>query len=256
MTKSKKTIAVIVAHPDDETLWAGGTILNHPEHDWFIVCLCRASDFDRSKRFYNVLKKLHVAGIMGDIDDGPEQKSLDENILENEIIRLLPNKHYDLIITHDLLGEYTKHLRHEEVNISVLNLWKCNKISSDELWTFAYEDGNKKYLPQAIENANIIKPLSGKIWTKKYNLLTEDYGFSPDSWEAQTTPKTEAFWQIKKNDDKIYKQFDNAVEMSRFSILKKLYKDKMYTNFCKVELTNEISDLICSELIDYEVYTK
>jgi LmbE family N-acetylglucosaminyl deacetylase len=25
-----KNVAIIVAHPDDETLWAGGTILNHP----------------------------------------------------------------------------------------------------------------------------------------------------------------------------------------------------------------------------------
>lgn len=26
-----KTVGIIVAHPDDETLWAGGTILQHPE---------------------------------------------------------------------------------------------------------------------------------------------------------------------------------------------------------------------------------
>ena len=25
---------MIVAHPDDETLWAGGTILKHPEWHW------------------------------------------------------------------------------------------------------------------------------------------------------------------------------------------------------------------------------
>ena len=25
---------VIVAHPDDETLWAGGTILMNPDNDW------------------------------------------------------------------------------------------------------------------------------------------------------------------------------------------------------------------------------
>ena len=33
--------AVIVAHPDDETLWAGGTILMHPETKWTIIALCR-----------------------------------------------------------------------------------------------------------------------------------------------------------------------------------------------------------------------
>ena len=28
------TCAVIVAHPDDETLWAGGIILMYPEANW------------------------------------------------------------------------------------------------------------------------------------------------------------------------------------------------------------------------------
>jgi len=38
------TVAIIVAHPDDETLWAGGTILNHPYWKFFITCLCRTND--------------------------------------------------------------------------------------------------------------------------------------------------------------------------------------------------------------------
>ena len=52
-SKKSKSIAVIVAHPDDETLWAGGTILSHPSNKWFIICLCRASDTDRSVRFHD-----------------------------------------------------------------------------------------------------------------------------------------------------------------------------------------------------------
>jgi LmbE family N-acetylglucosaminyl deacetylase len=32
-----KNVAIIVAHPDDETLWAGGTILNHPSWKCFII---------------------------------------------------------------------------------------------------------------------------------------------------------------------------------------------------------------------------
>src|SRR5665647_591278 len=116
-SKTPKSIAVIVAHPDDETLWAGGTILSHPNHKWFIVCLCRASDTERAARFSNALILLKAQGVMGDLDDGPNQHLLDEKELENEILRLLPNTPFDLIITHDSSGEYTKHLRHEEVNL-------------------------------------------------------------------------------------------------------------------------------------------
>ncbi len=196
---TSKSIAVIVAHPDDETLWAGGTILEHPMNNWFIVCLCRASDTERATRFGKALVLLKAKGIMGDLDDGPTQHPLDEKELETEILRLLPTTHFDLIITHDSAGEYTKHLRHEEVNKAVVTLWHNGKIDADELWTFAYEDGNKAYFPKAIEYANIIESLSEKIWLRKYNLITETYGFTEDSWEAETTPLSEAFWQFKSS---------------------------------------------------------
>jgi len=49
--KCSKTVAVIVAHPDDETLWAGGTILGHSSWECFVACLCRASDKERAEKF-------------------------------------------------------------------------------------------------------------------------------------------------------------------------------------------------------------
>lgn len=202
--KESKSIAVIVAHPDDETLWAGGTILSHPSNNWFIVCLCRASDTDRSTRFYNTLKLLNADGIMGDLDDGPDQKPLSIIELENVILQLLPATHFDLIITHDSRGEYTRHLRHEEVNKTVVSLWHSGKVSADKLWTFAYEDGKKAYFPKAIESADYYETLPEQVWLNKYNLITNTYGFDKHSWEAETTPKSEAFWQFDELNKKIY----------------------------------------------------
>src|SRR4030042_2372337 len=68
--------AVIVAHPDDETLWAGGFILTNPEVKWTVVTICRKSDTDRAPKFFKALEELGAAGYMGDLDDGPEQSAL------------------------------------------------------------------------------------------------------------------------------------------------------------------------------------
>jgi len=192
----QKKVAIIVAHPDDEILWAGGTVLMHTDWDCFIVSLCRANDKDRSPRFYETLKLLHAKGTMGNLNDGEKQKPIAENVVEKLILKLLPAEHFDLIITHHPVGEYTKHLRHEEVSKAVINLWNKAEILSDALWVFAYEDGDKAYFPQPVENADFFITLPQDIWQKKYDIITEIYDFGQSSWEAQTTPKGEAFWQF------------------------------------------------------------
>lgn len=199
--KIKKQIAVIVAHPDDETLWCGGTILSFPDADWFVVCLCRKDDVNRAPKFKKVLSFLNAKGIMGDIDDGPEQIPLKAKQLKDTIVELLPYKHFDLVITHDPSGEYTRHRRHEEIGQAVIELWHFNKISTKELWTFAYEDGNKTYLPKKQNKAQVNIVLSEEIFNLKYKLITEFYGFHPNSFEARTTPKEEAFWRFKTTGD-------------------------------------------------------
>ena len=122
---------VIVAHPDDETLWSGGTILKHPSWQWFIVCASRAGDSDRAFRFHEALSVFKSKGIMGDLDDGPGQEPLEDNEVERIIMDLLPRKHFDLIISHNPTGEYTRHIRHEEVSGAVIRLWFAGKISAD-----------------------------------------------------------------------------------------------------------------------------
>ena len=199
--KIPKSVAVIVAHPDDETLWAGGTILSHPLWKCFIVCLCRRSDTERAPKFYKAIKVLKSEGIMGDLDDGPDQKPLDEKEVERAILDLLSPKHFDLIISHNPSGEYTRHVRHEEASKAVIKLWHAGKISTNELWTFAYEDGGKKYYPKPVENATICRILTKRIWLRKYSIITETYGFEKSSFEAETTPRAESFWQFTNSYD-------------------------------------------------------
>jgi len=196
MDKKTKTVAIIVAHPDDETLWAGGTILNNPSWDCFIASLCRKTDPDRAPKFATVLKILNADGIMGDMDDGPKQKPLPGKEVEDRVLKLLPSTHFDLVITHSINGEYTRHRRHEEIGKAVIKLWHAGKLTTNELWAFAYEDGGRTYYPTPLANAPVHYKLPQEQWEMKYNIITKTYGFENDSWEAQSTPKEEAYWQF------------------------------------------------------------
>jgi LmbE family N-acetylglucosaminyl deacetylase len=198
---TKKKVAIIVAHPDDETLWAGGTIIKNREWNCFILCLSRAGDRNRSAKFRKTLHVLKSKGVMADLPDNPNQPPLQNNEVESEILKNLPSIHFDLIITHNPTGEYTRHIRHEEVSRAVINLWHSGKIKTNELWTFAYEDGHKAYYPKPIKNGTLYFVLGKAILKCKHSIITKTYGFKTNSFEAHSVKRAEAFWQFTQAAD-------------------------------------------------------
>ncbi len=193
--------AVLVAHPDDETLWAGGTILSHPDWEWFIATLCRASDPDRAPKFFRVLERLGAKGKMADQDDGPGQTPLISRQVRETFLELIPPQEYDIIYTHGPHGEYTRHLRHEETSRAAIALWQAGDVKAKELRLFAYADQGRGSLPEARSDADLQLELEETTWREKHGLITQVYGFDPSSWEARTTPHHEAFWSIRQLED-------------------------------------------------------
>ncbi len=186
-------VAVIVAHPDDETLWAGGLLLSHPEWSPFILTLCRGGDPDRAPRFRRVLERLQATGAMADLDDGPDQAVLPSAAVQAAILALLPGRAFDLVLTHGREGEYTRHRRHEECALAVVALCRDRQLQVTRLLHFAYEDGGAAYLPRPRRDADLLVPVAPAIWAGKYAIITGLYGFARSSWEARTTPRIEAF---------------------------------------------------------------
>lgn len=185
---------VVVAHPDDEVLWCGGWVLAHPEWQWHIITLCRGDDPDRAPKFHKVLERLQAGGCMGSLDDGPDQKPLDPSSVRESLLRLLPGKDFDLILTHGPCGEYTRHRRHEECCRAVARLWRDGLIKTDQLWFFAYDDGDGRFLPRITKGAHRRLNLSDDEWREKHQLISGVYGFEASSWEARATPRDEGFW--------------------------------------------------------------
>jgi LmbE family N-acetylglucosaminyl deacetylase len=186
-------VAVVVAHPDDETLWAGGLLLSHPEWSTFIVTLCRGEDPDRSGRFRALLRNFGAQGAMGTLDDGVDQHPLAPMEVQQAILSLLPRREYDLLLTHAPQGEYTWHRRHGEVSLAMHALWREGQLRAARLWEFAYEDGGGAYAPRAREDASLRIHLVESIWERKLQAITRTYGFQASSWEARAVARTEGF---------------------------------------------------------------
>lgn len=208
-----RRVAVVVAHPDDETLWAGGLLLSHPAWLQYIVTLCRGNDPDRAPRFLAALDCFHAQGTMGDLDDGPEQVPLPDSLVRDAILELLPARDYDLLLTHSPSGEYTTHRRHQEVSEAVQGLWRDGTLRSRKLWQFAYEDGGGSYRPRPQPDASLRVPLSDALWMRKHDIITKVYGFAATSWEAQAGPRTEAFHCFK--DQEVNHHAEQGVRNSR-----------------------------------------
>ena len=127
---------MIVAHPDDEALFGGAELLTYPE-EYKVVAVdeyhneVRRAEFISSMQFIGITDSEHWSGFKGGEDYHREK-------LIYELLRVLRERKYKKIVTHNKQGEYG-HPRHRALH-DVLN-----HLRPELLWQF---DKGSNRLPQ------------------------------------------------------------------------------------------------------------
>lgn len=192
---AEKEILVIVAHPDDETIWAGGTLLRSKLKKT-IICLCRKNDRDRAPKFEKACEILGAEGHIFDLDDFEKgyYKKISKQDVINKILKITKKKKYDYIFTHGENGEY-KHIRHMQIHEAVKEMLKKELLFAKEVFFFSYLKRKNNFQGYAIYNSNaykLIKLNRNEISMKK-NIIKNVYGYKEKGFEEKSSGEIESF---------------------------------------------------------------
>ena len=106
---------MIVAHPDDETLWGGANLI---KDRYFVVCLTNGYNLPRAKDFKKILKFTNNSGIILNYPDKQDSIRDDWSKVETGILKdlskLLNYQYWDKIVTHGPDGT-TGHIHHKKI---------------------------------------------------------------------------------------------------------------------------------------------
>jgi LmbE family N-acetylglucosaminyl deacetylase len=186
---------VVVAHPDDESIWAGGRIMRERNWKWTILSLCRKDDSDRKPKFFRACAELNARGFISDLDDEHPEKELPLDEAVKRIEPVVNDKKFDYVFTHGSNGEYG-HNRHSETSRAVRKMAEGGLIECKHLINFRYiprNDGRGCEPDGKSDTIFALKP--AEAGRKKY-LIKKVYGFEEDSFEFISCSDRETFTEV------------------------------------------------------------
>lgn len=142
-----RTNLMIVAHPDDETLWGGAHL---KEGKWFIVCMTNQYTASRKAEYKKMLAASGAKGIILDYpdvifrEDGKWDKdnwTYVRDAAYKDALEVIKYKNWNLIASHSPAGE-TGHRQHKQTDQAVTKA--CLELNVfNKLWYFGkfYEKG-------------------------------------------------------------------------------------------------------------------
>jgi hypothetical protein len=125
---------IIVAHPDDETLWGYYQLKNNK--GWKILCVTNANNITRVNELKNIAIYFDTALEIWNYEDSSVHYNMHPQLykdIENEINK----QNVKMVLTHNPLGEYG-HIQHIKVSNVVLT------VSKKPTYVFSYTPDHKR----------------------------------------------------------------------------------------------------------------
>lgn len=154
-----KRALVVVAHPDDETLFFGGTIASHPEVLWEVACVTdggrraseRALELERAATLLGVSKVHHL----GFADDPGQRLSVEA------VSRALSTLgEFDEVYTHGPLGDYG-HPHHQDVCLAVHRVF-------GQVWSVARGVLPERWVPLSAQAFEVKSEIMATVYAAEH----------------------------------------------------------------------------------------
>lgn len=142
---SKNESLMIVAHPDDETIWAGEHLLRG---NYTVLCITNGDNKVRKAEFNKVMKKTESKGIILSFPDktNGQRDNWDscKKQIKKKIKKIIDSKDWARIVCHNPDGEYG-HIHHKMVSEMVTNIVKSENKTDRLMYFGKYTKKKNKY---------------------------------------------------------------------------------------------------------------
>lgn len=162
---SEEKSLMIVAHPDDETIWGGSHLL---EGKYTVLCITNGNNKKRKKEFLEAMKKAKVQGVILNYPDKTKGKRDNwkkcYSKINQSIKQYIDSQNWKQVVSHNPDGEYG-HIHHKMVSKMVTKVMERENETQQLIYFGRYvAKKNKRKLL-------IRKPVALKLYGKKKTMI-------------------------------------------------------------------------------------